>query len=692
MCKTTKGTQVASSRKLGQIPPNSLVEGGTPSGSGNQPVVLFDGRPEHVPELTHIVQRRRPNDDFINGANTYHANCGLQPQTITSIEKLVDLLSASTSLLRRIRIVTHAHPTSMAVDMFEGSNAFHAQKEYLRGFAQDDISGIYAVLNMTRGQHFIEWDIGNIISHIRSNTPNALAPFSLSTSGTSPDNLREYIFFCSDYFFVKTKHIGRNNKELSSAEKRNLLSALSIVIQQTGNVLVGTTFGTRQVAQVDLDALRIFIISMTLPDFGLPPDSNSKHPDLLFNFTIPAKTKENDVDDLFLTLGRAVVAIQNNFRTKLNRVKQKFNETSTIDIRGCRAGQDLDYLQAVQEFFGTAGQLPHVTAPKWYQYFEPCSYSNLQNNAQIRALLQTGANAANVWAGFDDWAKRMQADPAHKTFWIDLLDGSVIQFCQMNWRRSFPQLPLQTPGLIAFSALNFRGAIAKIQEFFNIVVGSTPSGAVLNSIDNFVTNSLSDYTSKLLAQVNASTPAASLQGLYQELRQINQSLGQSLVPATAPTPLRVSDVTGYQTALIGFIESHQLAPIRAFMTAARQRIQDTTDPGIFYYMLHIGLPVFVFANRERVNNHIVTVNNNLLVVLHTHADAAYRQWPPLLWVEPLPAGNTIGTMQISNANARRFAIVVEAADGGDTRVASCPTRITRTKLLRYPNLRRPIGQ
>jgi hypothetical protein len=660
MCKTSKGTQVASSDRLRKVPPNGSVVGGTPGSPGSQPVVLFDGRPEHVPELTYIVQRRRPNDDFINGANTYHTNCGLQPQTITSIENLVNLLSASTSLLRRIRIVTHAHPTNMAVDMFERSNVFQTLKKYLRGFARDDVSGIYAVLGMNRGQHFIVWDIGNIISRIRSQAPNVLTPFGLSTSGTPPSNLREYIFFCSDHFFVRTNNVKKNNNNLQLAEKNSLLSALSIVIQQTGNDIVGTTFGAHQIIQADLDALRTFVFSMTLADFGFSSIGS-------YNFTVPP-----DADDPFLILGRAVVAIQNNFRTRLNQVKQRFDEKSTIDIRGCRVGQDLDYLQAVREFFGNKDHLPQVTAPQWYQYFGPCNHSDLQNNAQIRALLQTGANAADVRAGFDDWARRAQIDSAHKKFWIDLLNDSVIRFCQMNWRTTLPQLPLQTPGLTAFAALSFQGSIGKIQEFFNIAVGPTPSGAALNNIDNFVTNSLSSYAPNLLAQVNASTSAASLQGLYQALRQINQSLGQSLVPAVAPTPLRASDITGYQTALIGFIESNQLAPIRAFMTAAKQRIQDTADPGIFYYMLHIGLPVFVFANRETVNNHIVTVTNNLLVVLHTYADTAYRQWPPLLWVEPLPSSNTIGTMRVMNRDARRFAMMVEAADGGNTRVASCP--------------------
>ena len=136
MCKTTKGTQTASQDSIRRILPQGA---GTGSGGSGTQSVRFDGVPEHIPELTFIVARRNQNDDFINGANTYHTNCGLDPHPISSIENLLTQLSQLPGHLRRIRIVTHAHPTNLAVAMFEGSTVYHAEKAYLRGFAQDDI-------------------------------------------------------------------------------------------------------------------------------------------------------------------------------------------------------------------------------------------------------------------------------------------------------------------------------------------------------------------------------------------------------------------------------------------------------------------------------------------------------------------------------------------------------------------------
>lgn len=660
MGKTTKGTQAASLEPLRKIKPNvaSSTPGGA-EGSGTPAPLLFDGRPEQVPELTFVVERRQANDDFINGANTYHTNCGLQPQTIRSIEHLVDLLAAANTPLRRIRIVTHAHPTNMAVALFEGSTVFHAEKAYLRGFAQDDIAGIYALLGLARGQHFLTWNLGTILAHIRSGTPNVLTPFGLGSSGSPPMALRDYMLFCSDYFFANANGVKKNGLNLPAAEKTHLLNALSVVIAQTGAPLMGTSMAGHLVGQADLDALRALITGMTLADFGFGSGS--------FNFTIPAAGTNP-----FPLVGRAVAAIQNDFRTKLNQVRQRFNATSVIDIRGCRAGQDTDYLQAVREFFGAGTALPQVTAPRWFQYFGPSGFADPANNTQIRNRLQTGAAAAETRAGFEDWAKRVQVDPGHKIFWLNLLNRSVVRFSLLEWRTTLPPLPLPTPGLTAFAALGFGDAIAKIRDFFNVPAASTPTGASLNTIASFVSGSLMGYAPNLLAPLNGATPATRLQELYQGLRAINQDLGQALVPATAPTPLQASHITSYQTALVGYIENTQLAPIRTFMTAARQRLEDPSDPGLYYYMLHAGLPVFVFSHRESVNAHVVTVTHNTLMVLQAYADVAYRQWPPLLWASPLPPGNPLGSLQGSGANARRFAMMVEDADGGSTQVAACP--------------------
>lgn len=665
--KKKKRSQEGCPEALRQIQPNGSPGGTGGASSGGPP--RFDGRPEHVPEITFIVERRTATDDFINGANTYHTNCGLQPQTIRSLEHLVTILNGSTDHIGRMRIVTHAAPDNMAVAMFDGSTYFHADEPFLRGFAESDIAGLYSLMGLPTGRHFLSWDIFTITLHIRATNRTLLEPFDLDASGTPADALRDFILFCSDRFLVNTNHIRENNSALAPGHKNILLATMNVIIQQTGQRLVGTVVerrlrrprDTHVITQAEMDLLRDFIFGMTLNDFGLTSAT--------FNFSIPPGVQT------FPLLDRAVVAITNNFRNKLNRVKQRFNENSTIDIRGCRAGERASYLEAVQLYFGTTNHLPHVTGPRWYQYFGPSAFSHPNSNATIRSLLQTGADAAINQQGFEDWSRRSGVDPSHKTFWTDLLadtpTGIVLQFCLMQWRNRFPLLPLQTPGLTTFVALNFRDAIIRMAEFFNVTT-DVPSGTALTNLNNFVTGQLTTWVPNLTATVETSTPLETLRNLYTALRQINRDLGQSIVPATEPSRLRANNITSYQTDLIHFIEEHQLLPARAFMTAIRQRIQSTADPGINYYMLHIGMPVFVFSHVEQVNNHAVRVTHNRLVVHQSFADAAYRQWPPLLWVEPLPPANRFATLTPGTDDARRFAMMVELATGGNSEVAACP--------------------
>ncbi len=423
--------------------------------------------------------------------------------------------------------------------------------------------------------------------------------------------------------------------------------------------LVGASLVKGKVTQPDLDRLRTVVSAMTPADFGMttPPSFN-------FNSAGPLNP--------IRIAGRAVVAIRNNFRTKLTTVKARFSETSFIDIRGCRVGDTPDYLDAVKVFFGRTSHFPTVSGPRWFQYSGDCPALRPANNGAIHTLLTAGGAALAIRTAFDDWAKRARVDSFHKDFWNDLSRGGVVEFSQLAWRGNVPQLPLKTPGLTELAALSFKAVIPRIRELFNVPAASTPAGAALNTLDTFVTTKLTGWTPVLLAAANKSTTAQRLKDLYQALRQINQDLGQTLVPAAAPSPT-AADIIGYQSALVEFLESHQLVPVRRFMAAVKQRIDDTADPGLHYYMLQIGLPVFLFGTQEALAaGHAVNTATNRIVVLNGRADAAYRQWPPLLWAEPLPAGHRFGTMRLADAHSMNFAMMVEQSNPGSSQVAACP--------------------
>jgi hypothetical protein len=209
----------------------------------------------------------------------------------------------------------------------------------------------------------------------------------------------------------------------------------------------------------------------------------------------------------------------------------------------------------------------------------------------------------------------------------------------------------------------------RIGELFNVPPASVPNTATLTALDTLVTTQLDGYASFLFATVDEANKAAT----FTALSQIDTALGTTLVPDTAPAPLSVSQVTGYQRALIDSLEANQLAPIRDLMAACETRIEDELDPGIFYYLINIGLPAFLFRDSERMlGGHRVQVTHNRVVVHNAFRNPAFRQWIRLLWAEALPPGNTVDTQTIGTADAQRFAMMVRTAEVGDTDVAACP--------------------
>jgi hypothetical protein len=625
-------------------PGTSTPGGGTTAPAGPQP---FDGVPEHVPNLTFIVRARVTPDGFIDPANTYHRNCGLAPSAISSFENLLSQLAASSGHIGRMRIVSHAHPNAILVAMFEGLNVFQINEEWLNGFAQSDVAGLRSILDVT---HVFSWRTGPIRAHIQANNAALLTPF-----GTNPPAaLDEVLRFAADIALVNLGLVTRGGAALNNARRAILRRALTFqAIAAAGPLL------TAGATQPQVNALVNFVSGMTLQELG--PTSAS------YDFGTGTL-------DQFAIADAALNALGRTFRADLNAARARFDSRSFIDIRGCRAGDTESYLQAVQRFFGRTENLPTVSAPRWFQFFGRCPAERPQNNAAIRTFLTTGPDAAVNRDGFDDWISRTRVDPLHKDFWRDLLSGNAVAFCRLTWRANIPPLHAQfrTPGLSNFNTLSFRDTLTRIVDLFR-VTSSVPAGAALNTLETFVNGQLATWAPHLLAVANTTTPAPQLQTLYTQLKTINDALGQSIVPAT-PSPLRATDISGYQTALVAFLDANQLAPARQFMNAVKARIDDAADPGLRYYILQIGLPVFIFAKREEERaGHIINVQRNRLVVLRgPNEDEAYRQWPPLLWVEALPPGNRFGTIRVTDADACHLQMMVESDQVGQTPVETCP--------------------
>lgn len=659
MCKSTKGTQTASANRLPDIAPNSATGSGGGGGTPPPPANAFGGFQEHVPDAVYISTAGTAA--FLQSANRFYSYFGLQPQNITSIENLVQILSnpANTTNYRRLLIVSHAHPRGMIIPFFTGG-VNGTNKEVFRAFARSDLDGLKALTPFD--PPLFDWDsvFSGAMTNIRGNAAHtaALTPFGLQTSGTPSGDLREFFRQCFDYVFVSTPgHVKNSSNGNISAAQRNIFARfVGEIANQVGKKIVGTTIAGTVINAGHISALKSMLTGLSLTN-DLDADST---------YVMSAYAADNM--NYYPTLDNAARAVQDNFHQKIVQMRQRFTPTSAIDIRGCRAGDDPDYLTAMREFFDRPDD-PRLTAsaPRWFQSYptlgthKPTTRTDVTNFLSHRLFANTVAHDEQM-TGARAWAELIKVAPLHTDFWSGLLNGTAAAFAALTWRSTVPPLFIPTPGITALAALNFSDLLSKVADLFNVPAASVPSAAQLTPLQSLLT-SLPTYNQSLLPDTPDSTAPARLQQLFQGLKQMNTDLGQNVVPATAPSPLTAAQIRQYQQALLNFIETSRLTPIKNFMTAAKQSLE--TGDGIYYYMLFAGLPIFFF-NKNAFTNH------EGLMVLQAFEHDAMQSWFKCMWAEPLPANasNASTTATSTEENARRAPMLQD--EHAATEWAICP--------------------
>lgn len=650
MCKTTKGTQAAAGSKLIGIQPNA---GGGVVTPPAPPANQFDGFQEHVPEVTFISTAGTAA--FLQSARQFYAYFGLQPRDVNSIEHLLQLLAdpALTTTYQRMLVVSHAHPRGVIMPFFTGG-VNGTNKEVFREFAKSDLAGLKYLDPFD--PPIFNWSsvfatiMGNLRTFIGANAQyaNALDPFGLQTSGLPSGNLRSFFEECFNHVFIATA--GRVRSQAGGAitpAQRNICTRFKGAILTE----MGKGLATGSVTAAQVTKLREAITHLGINDLNVGT----------FQYSLSDFAADNM--NFYPTLDNAARAVAADFRANLTRARQRFSPTSTIDIRGCRAGDDSDYLVALREFFDRP-ENPRLkaSAPIWFQSYSPLGWERPRNRADIAGYLTRNifANAlppADQRSAVLSWAGMIKVEPLHNNFWADLLSGHALRFCDLSWRTRIPVLFIPTPGLAALTPLNFSAIITNLTNFFNVPAASVPSNAQLTAITS-ITNAATSYSQTLFA-----TPvAATLQSLFTSLQQINTALSQNVVPATAPNPLTVAVIQQYQQQLLSYLAT-QLTPVKNFMQAAQDSLQ--TGDGLYFYLLFAGLPVFFF-NRN-------AMNRNGLMVLQTHDGPAMQSWYKCIWAEALPSGaaNQSTGAAIGTAQSRRAPMLQD--EHVLTELAICPS-------------------
>lgn len=652
MGKTSKSSQSAATSDLSKISPN--VGGGVTPDPPQPPANQFDGFQEHVPDVTFISTAGTPG--FLTSAREYYSYFGLQPTNVNSIEHLLELLAGvgASTQYNRMLLVSHAHPRGVIMPFFTGG-VNGTNKEVFREFAKSDLDGL-KYLDPFADPIFTWFNfISDIMSDLRtlvSTNPQfsgALTPFGLQTSGSPTGQpLRNFFSQCLDRVFINIPGKVRSStgSAITAAQRAICVRFKDAIIGEMAKGLVSSSITAAQV-----NKLREALIS--LPAASLPSGT--------FQYSLSNYTSGNM--NYFPTLDNAARAVTSHFRNTLNQARLRFNVDSTIEIRGCRAGDDNDYLLALREFFSNP-QTPQLkaTAPIWYQSYPTLGWVRPRNRNDIagylrRNIFSNQLSPAEQRTAASGWAGLIKVEPLHTEFWTILLSGHAIKFCDLSWRTTIPALFISTPGLTALAGLNFSTLLTNLGNYFNVPAASMPSTTQLNNL-NAIINSATFYSQTLF-----STPvAANLQTLFTSLQQINTALSQNIVPATVPNPLTVATIQQYQQNLLGYLAT-QLEPIKNFMQAAQDSMQ--TGDGLYYYMLFAGLPIFFF-NRN-------AINKNGLMALEAHDNAAMQSWYKCIWAGTLPSGaqNLSTGASIATARARRTPALQD--EHTPTEVAVCPS-------------------
>jgi hypothetical protein len=643
MGKTTKGTQAAASPEAVR----TARRDGSSGGGETEPANAFRGKPERVPEVVFIDARS--DNAFLDDAQPFYEFFGLEVHRVNSVAAILPLIAAHGSVYQRICIVSHAHPRGMIIPFVD--NAIRGtNKEIFRGFAESNFAGLQSLnpAPPSFGKHLANWNtMMSFLMGVLRGKPGAeaiLNPFGLQTSGTPSGNLREFFKFGFDIIFAREPGRVRRNASATTGLNAARRATLENFIEEIMNQMVSGLVSELGVTGPQVEALKTLLLGMVFSD--LQPNIGSA--DAHLGLT------GGNVND-FQTLEAIVIAVRGGFRDDLNAARQKINASTQIDVRGCRAGREVEYVESLREFFGRGEQKPMVTAPCVFQVFipngrfeRPETHSNVANWINGTRWDHSSNELKNA---FNEWAELLRVRPLHVNFWRDLLRGEAIRFGALGWRGDIPELFIPTPGLDELDGLGLGAVINKLKDYFDVASGDVPSSSDLSGIAS-VTTELAAWRPHLLDDIDDSMPSAERSALFNQLKQIDSDLGQSLVPDTspnAPEPPTAVQLRGYQNDLVTFLETTPLAPIKTFMTAAADSLE--SGDGLYFYLLFAGLPVYVHRT--------LSTDQMGLVVLNPHQREALQSWYKCMWKDPLPASGDFLSANITDSDSRQFISVSE---------------------------------
>ena len=265
---------------------------------------------------------------------------------------------------------------------------------------------------------------------------------------------------------------------INATQRKSFAGFVKEIGNQRKKRLVNTTINGNVVTAPQLDALQTMLTGLPLSDLNAAS---------IYTMTDFGSDNMN----YFPTLDNAVRAVKDGFHDKVVQMRKRFTPTSAIDIRGCRAGDDSDYLVAIREFFDKPDDPKlNVSAPRWFQSYPILAQQSplpaTRQNVSILLGAKIFGNAVDHDEQMKDakaWASLIKVDPLHTNFWSGLFGGTPANFSALTWRSTIPPLFIPAPGLAALAPLGLADVVSKIADMFNVPAGSVPNASQIAAKD-----------------------------------------------------------------------------------------------------------------------------------------------------------------------------------------------------------------
>ena len=591
--------------------PVTAIAGSPPGGAVPPTTPATVGIPEKLPSLTFIAHHDTEAGfgagslGFLRKAFLYHDSYALNPQITSSFEDLIDQLSLPNTAIARLRIVTHfgAPPTAttltgvgtMFLPFFTGqtqntnntaNNQTYAEhfkygisdaegikgqfeKVYFPSFAPDFLSS----LTMNTATDAVQRPYYTaILKFLQASNHASLVPFNLTTVGSTP----------------------------SAAVLTIMKWAANLFVINNGHIQVEAT-DPNVVAAADVPVL----VKTAITDFvngKLASLATATGPTTLANITALAAAFSSQTlvtlnassffDTRIYKLSSVYLDNHDVFRTKLATVKTRLNN-SFVDIRGCRIGQDRNFMQAVRAFFGNVGMAPTISGPEWYQ--EMGNIGNATNTAESgmdsyfnSGIPTTPITGIDVQREYSAWSGRIGIN-SQISFWNNLCNGNAFDFISLTWRTLLPPIGMESERLTTLTTQTYADAIATIKSIFHLDPASAPTPADCTTFLSASFPSIATLTTiqTAVTPLTDASPQPDMQTQLTALTTLSTTLSAPLPAAPAPI------TKAHLTSCIDILKLRlvTLSGITPMITSIKTRLTDSKAG--YRYMLDIGLPLLL---------------------------------------------------------------------------------------------------